>query len=74
MDTSFRKFLADQRGYRRNFFAAHGPGPWPCFFCSEPVTEVGGLGGRNLLVHHIDGDHSNDVGEKLATEPVLKAA
>lgn len=65
--TRFEEFRAEQEGYRRVFVAAHGPWPHSCFFCGEPVS------GRTIpfdsaaaVVHHLDGDHSNDDPANLA--------
>lgn len=39
--------------YRMAFFTAAGAGPWPCFFCDEPV-------GREVVVHHVDHNRTNN--------------
>ena len=51
----------------RVFHDVHGKkGPWPCRFRGEPVTKDQDQGGRSLLIHHIDGDHSNNAPQNLA--------
>lgn len=46
--------------YRQIFFDAYGPGPWACYGCHEPVAK------DESYIHHIDGDHFNDVINNLA--------
>ena len=59
-------YFEAQDGYRLIFIEVNGTGPWECYFgCGELVTEYGGNGGRNLLVHHRDGDHSNNAPDNL---------
>jgi hypothetical protein len=57
----------DQRGYRRVFVEAHGPWPHTCVFCGEEV-DLGGawLSSSYAIVHHVDGDRSNNAAENLA--------
>lgn len=51
------------RTYVQTALRASGGLPQPCFFCSEPVTELGrGLG----VVHHVDHDRSNNDPSNLA--------
>jgi len=45
--------------YREMFFAANGMGPYACWFCGGEVTFA------LVVVHHIDGDHTNDVVSNL---------
>lgn len=56
--------------YKMLFLASAPAQPWPCEFCTEPVwfsvDEVRITGKRALFVHHLDGDHSNDVLANLA--------
>ncbi len=55
--------------YRDAFMDANGPGPWPCYFCGEPVGFIGHsvyVGVPNGLVHHLDGDPGNDALDNLA--------
>jgi hypothetical protein len=59
-------FLRKQPHYRQIHREHHGPGPWPCFFCGEPVLPwPDEKGKRRQLVHHIDEDQSNDAPENL---------
>lgn len=53
--------------HRRLFMAQNDTGPWACYFCPELVVEYGGIGGRNLVVHHLDGDHANNDPANLAS-------
>ena len=46
--------------YHALFFAANGIGPYPCCFCGHDVEM------NDVVVHHVDGDHANDVVENLA--------
>lgn len=46
--------------YREIFFAYNGPGPYSCFFCQESVTML------EVIVHHIDEDHTNDAIDNLS--------
>lgn len=53
-------FLSAQKGYRRQFVEANGPGPWPCCFCGEPVEPRSQpLDSTAFVVHHDDEDRSN---------------
>ncbi len=65
--SSFDDFLLGQKGYRRQFLAGHGPGPWPCHFCGESITEAGGrrLERQSLVIHHLDEDRSNGAPSNL---------
>jgi hypothetical protein len=52
---------------------ATGGLPAPCAFCGEPVTDRmfngsrrSGAGGRSAVIHHLDGNHSNNAVENLA--------
>lgn len=49
----------NERFYRNRFFELYGEGPYPCFFCEEPVSA------KNVLVHHKDHDHYNDIDNNL---------
>ena len=40
--------------YREIFFANNGPGPYVCFFCSEPVLF------DEVIIHHEDHDETNN--------------
>jgi hypothetical protein len=51
----------------RVFLAAHGPFPHDCCFCGEQVEPWSGHDGRSPVVHHVDGDHFNNVLENLAS-------
>ncbi len=45
------------------WLAAHGPGPWPCTFCGDPVPKLGGRGRKGPpagVIHHDDHNHGND--------------
>jgi hypothetical protein len=46
--------------YREIFFAHNGTGPYPCRFCAEEVSM------EEVLVHHVDDDHTNGAPENLA--------
>lgn len=54
------------------FAAMSGPQPWRCFFCEEETVKFDlappGRGGHrdSPTLHHIDGDHANDVPENWA--------
>jgi hypothetical protein len=43
----------------------HNTFPAPCHFCDESVAQFGRLR-RDGSIHHLDGDHSNDVPSNLA--------
>jgi 5-methylcytosine-specific restriction endonuclease McrA len=45
--------------YRKRFFEAHGLGPFTCFDCHKPIEL------DDVLVHHVDLNHSNNVLENL---------
>ena len=33
--------------------------PQPCYFCEEDILMRGGVDGRSLVVHSLDGNHDN---------------
>ena len=47
------------RRYRTVFFEHNGSGPYPCCFCSEPVTS------DEVTVHHEDEDRDNHSPDNL---------
>ena len=47
--------------YTLIFVAHNGPGPWPCYFCAEPVALE-----SVFTVHHLDHDHDNHDPPNLA--------
>lgn len=61
--------------YHRLFFATYGMGPYPCTFCGELIQfDDFDKATRNpkktqtrpyVLVHHLDGDHHNDIASNL---------
>lgn len=55
--------------YVQVFFAFNGPGPWMCWFCGENVhldwSNPFRRGRRSLAIHHLDGNHGNDVPSNL---------
>ena len=58
--------ITGPRAHQIIFFLVNGTGPWSCHFCGEEINETGKrLGGRSLIVHHVDWDHSNNDPENL---------
>ena len=50
--------------YHRVWRKANGLGPWPCFGCGQEVAELGALSRgpwrSQGVIHHHDGNHSNN--------------
>lgn len=50
----------------RVYASVHGDGPFECEFCNEPILVMSGpLCSERLIIHHLDGDHSNDAPDNL---------
>jgi hypothetical protein len=58
-------FNRGQKRYRSTFVDHAGPGPWPCYFCGEPVEPDAAEPRRRLVVHHLDHDRSNGAPDNL---------